>query len=121
MPAQNPSLPGAHPARPPLQVSQALWWVPTRNVRGPGEAVTVAKVGRTWATLSNGYRVDVRSWEADGGDYGPPGHCYASIEAYEAEVAQARAWSSFRKDVPLRPPAGVSAADIEAARKLLRM
>lgn len=81
----------------------------------------MAKVGRTWATLSNGYRVDVRSWEADGGDYGPPGHCYASIEAYEAEVAQARAWSSFRKDVPLRPPAGVSAADIEAARKLLRM
>lgn len=105
-----------------LKEGQTLWWVPAQNRNAQGREVTVVKVGRKWATISNNYRIAIDNLVADGGIYSPPGQCYPSQAAYEAELALNAAWHKFRRSLDLRAvPNGVTIDNIEAARKLLNI
>lgn len=109
-----------------LIVGQSLFWVPSSN-RGRSQArnVSVVKVGRKWAVLSNHQRIDVGNLVADGGAYSSPGRCYLRQEEYEQEVALRVSWQALVRDMRdvhgLNAPAGVSIADIDKARALLRL
>lgn len=102
-----------------LHEGQTLYFV-RRGGRGsaPG-AVTVTKVGRKWAALDNGHRIDVQNLEVDGRGYNSPGRCYLSREAYESEAARDRAWSELRRLMPYRAPKGLDAERIHHYARLL--
>jgi len=101
-------------------VGQELWWVPNdgKNQR----LVTVLKVGRKWAELSNARRIDISTLCADGGGYSSPGRCHTSREEYEQTVKRNRAWSQLKRDLEYKAiPDSVTTENIIAARKLLGM
>ena len=105
-----------------LTVGQTLYWVPSDLRWGKPKNVQVEKIGRRWAALSTGRRIDVETMWADGGEFSSPGMCWMSKEAYEAHHARALAWGRLATALRnLSPPAGVTADDIAAARKLLRL
>ena len=79
-----------------FEVGQKLWFVRSENRSSGPLEVTVTKVGRVWATLSNRERCDF-SGDVDGGRYQTPGRCYLSCEVYELEQARLIAWSKFRR------------------------
>ncbi len=100
---------------------QELYFEPGRysNRKEAGSMVTITKVGRKWLQLSNGFRVDAGTLIADGGKYSSPGTCYKDRAAREAVVAAETAWSSLRHGMGYTVPAGVTAAHIAHARRLL--
>lgn len=107
-----------------LTVGQQLWWVPARYRTGEQPCyVTVEKVGRKWAQLSNQYRIDVTTLEPDSKGYSSPGECYLQREEYESKVAISYAWGRLRKFMESRiwsgAPDGVTLENIEAAGNLL--
>lgn len=59
-----------------LSEGQKLWWVPQHSLGMKGREVTVLKVGRKWAELDNGERIDLETLISDGGRYAPNGRCY---------------------------------------------
>lgn len=101
-----------------LQVGQRLYYVPSQGRITPS-FVTVAKVGRKWATLDSGRRINLETLRADGGGYSSPGSCWESKQAYEAEVALRDAWSGFKRrmDREYTKPAHLTLADIEEISK----
>lgn len=105
-----------------LTVGKKLWWVPKEPTRRPCRNVEVLKVGRKWATLSNGHRIAIDSFIADGGKYSSPGRCYESKEQYTSIRRLNMAWEKFTHILYLQRtvPDGVTIDDIEAAKKLLR-
>lgn len=105
-----------------LKVGQKLWWVYSFNRFGNSRYVTVTKVGRKWAQLDNGCRINNDTLCAERGEYMSPGRCYLSKDIYDAEVALKKAWSGMKRDIQYASiQEGVTVVDIEAARKLLRM
>jgi hypothetical protein len=105
-----------------LTVGQKLIFVPGERRRGVGPVeVTVERVGRKWAAISNGYRIGVDDLVADGGQYSCPGRCYLSREEYDAKARAEAAWRALARAIDQRwnPPEGVGAAEIEAAAKML--
>jgi hypothetical protein len=106
-----------------LEVGQKLWWVPSHRHNMSEREVTVEKVGRKWATLDCGYRIDVASLVADVGGYSSPGKCYPTREEWSAENALGTAWSEFASDIRnrYRRPEGVTIEDIRQARELLKL
>ncbi len=104
-----------------IQVTEgmSLWWVGSNN-RKTQEEVTVTKVGRKWATLSNGLRIDIETLAADGGQYVSPGQCYESRQVYEQAIALHIAWQKFRADVrDMQRPAHMTIEKIAEIRSLL--
>lgn len=104
-----------------MQVGDLLWYVPRSRFHGDARFVRVVKVGRKWATLETGRRVDFATGTVDGGGYNSPGRCWTSREAYEADRERERRWSRFR-DLTSRlwsPPAGVSMEQINQVFDLL--
>jgi hypothetical protein len=105
-----------------LTVGQTLIFVPSERRRGidPVE-VTVEKVGRKWAAISNRRRIGIGDLAADGGQYSSPGRCYLSREEYDGKVRAESAWRALSRAIDQRwnPPEGVSVAKIEAAAKML--
>ena len=102
-----------------LQAGQKLWLAPNC---APPHWVTVAKVGRRFAHLKNGMRVDIESLVCDNGKYPSPGRCYLSRVDYERVMEVYREWSSFHYAISrMRVPDGVTVEDIKAARELLRI
>ena len=80
-----------------IKAGQRLWFAATQRRQEYLQGyVTVEKVGRKWATLDNGHKIDVITLRADGGGYCSPGTCFESKEEWEADVARQRAWSEFR-------------------------
>ena len=77
-----------------FEVGQKLWFVRSEKRSGEPREVTVEKVGRVWATLSNHLRCDATG-KVDGGSYQSPGHCYVNRGAYELEQARLIAWRKF--------------------------
>ena len=107
---------------PKLTVGQTLYYEPDArwdHVRR-GE-VTVAKIGRTWATLTDGRRIDLATWAIDGSGYTSPGRCYPSREAWMAERNRVVAWGRLRDLLQLKyvPPDSVTEAHIRDAAALL--
>lgn len=107
-----------------LQVGQELWFVFSGNYsRRQPHATTVKKVGRKWAVLDNGYRVDIHSLVADGGGYNSPGSAYPNRDAYEMEQERRRLWSVLRQriDRHYTVPDGVTAEQIKTAIAALNL
>lgn len=100
-------------------VGQTLYFVYRDRRMGSPRGVTVTRVGRKWAEIGGRLRIDVSTWEADGGDFMPPGQCYASKDEYDAEVRLANAWLLLRNNMPTRPTGGVTIDDIAKAAALL--
>ena len=86
-----------------LTVGTRLWWVPSQSRRSvhasEGTAVSVVKLGRRWQTLSNGYRIDRDTLEADAGQYMSPGRCYANRETYLDSIACQEAWCRLQAKI----------------------
>lgn len=110
-----------------LEVGQKLWFVYNtysyrRLERAEGSEVVVEKIGRNWAHLSDGHRINKESMVADGGKHSSPGRCYLSKEHYDAEIQLIRAWREFAQRVPMYGvPKGVTIEDIKAAAALLKL
>ena len=80
-----------------LTVGQELWMVPIERYVGAPRAVTVTKVGRKWAEISErGYRVDLVSLMVDGGQHSSPARCFLSQEAHVAEYYREACWKAMR-------------------------
>lgn len=78
-----------------LQAGDKLWFVGSKGRRQ--EEAVVVSVGRKWAKLTMGdredYRMDISSGYIDGGDYSPPGRCYASKEEYDGIANLDNLWN----------------------------
>lgn len=81
-----------------FEVGQKLWFVRSERRSGEPREVTVQKVGRVWAKLSNGLRCDATG-KVDGGNYTSPGHCHLSREDYELEQSRLAAWWTFKRNL----------------------
>ena len=108
----------------PLAVGDVLWFCNRRGVLDVGGLVTIARVGTRWATFEwcgLQYRVDKRTRKPD--DAWSWWMLWESEAARRESVEIADAWRAFRADVarPVSPQAGVTTADILAARALLRI
>lgn len=105
-----------------LQAGQKLWFVPSQRYLGASREVEVTKVGRIWAQLSNGHRIDKTSLVADGGGYMSPGKCYPSETEYNKKVELTAAWNALAATMRHAAiPEGVSLDDIKSAQALLRI
>lgn len=104
-----------------MTVGQKLVFVPARKGAKPFE-VTVEAVGRRWAYLDRHGRVDVETFEVDGGQYSSPGQCYGTWEEYEVTTERSRVWTAFQRGMPFgRLAPEVTTEEIRAAAKLLRI
>ena len=83
--------------------------------------MTVGKVGRKWAKLSAGYRINTSDLTIDGGNYSSPGRAYLSRADFEAELENEKTWSSFRNEVEKLWRPKISASVIRQAAELLGM
>lgn len=85
-----------------------------------GREVTVNWIGRKWAAIDHGERVDIKSMAVDGGQYSSPGRCYLSEAHYIAETARACTWHRLAQAVYRgRVPDHVTEAAINKAAELL--
>lgn len=101
-----------------LVVGQTLWWVPFGFVsRSKPGLVTVTKVGRVWAELSNRHRIGVVDWMADSKGFSSPGHCYVSKEEYDTEEATHKVWTEFQRRLCHLCPPHLTIADINDITK----
>src|SRR5690349_21160293 len=83
----------------PVKVGDVLWYVPNSRHQN-AKSVTVTKVGRKYFDVDGwAPRIAIDTWLADGGQHISPGACYESEDAHKAFIAQASAWSDFRRDV----------------------
>jgi hypothetical protein len=105
-----------------IKVGDRLWYATTARYER-SEYVTVEGVGRKWLMLSNGRRAKKDTLDVDFGGYSSHASLHASEEAWSKKVATEEAWRAFKTAVSstYRMPDGVSVADIEAAKALLRM
>lgn len=103
-----------------MKEGQKLWWV-SSNRYNKAQYVTITKVGRKWATLSNQHRIDKATLRADGGGYVSPGCCYLSKEQHDQEVRASSVFSELRNRLSFSPSHGVTEEDIRQAAKLLRI
>lgn len=99
-----------------LQIGQELFWVGSQR-HSPNGIVTVTKVGRKWATLSNDHRIDLETHRADGGGYQSPGRTYPSEAAYVAE--QITKLNKLKERMGWTAPKGVKIQDVYEAARLL--
>lgn len=76
-------------------VGQVLYKPTSR--RGLEGELAIVKIGRQWATLSNGYRFDIYTMGVDGGGYASPFTIWKSKDDYEKNVALNSAWSCLQK------------------------
>lgn len=110
-----------------IQAGQKLWCVVDfrhgRNINPPSQnEVVVRKVGRKYADLDSGERLILDTMTLDGGQYTSPGKCYLSKEAYDSAEGATLAWRHLKNAMGgWKAPAGVTIADIEAARALLKV
>ena len=99
-----------------IKPGQELWFVPARYCNDRKEyAVTVAKVGRAWATVSNGpnCRFDLETLEFDTGGYNSPGCVYLSQEQWLLEKKRQLIWLNIGHATSRRLPDHVSVEQLE--------
>lgn len=84
-----------------LEVGQKLYKYATDKRHGKNDPVevTVQKVGRKWAIIDHGRRVDMDTLYVDCAPYTSDARCYRSVEERENEVALQRAWGDLRQSV----------------------
>jgi len=103
-----------------LTVGMELWWVPANQYRNK-ESVRVEKVGRKWATLSNGHRIDVSNLHGDCEGYSSPGRAWPSQADHEAYMGIVIAWRDLRNDIykMWTAPAEIDVQTINVVRKTI--
>lgn len=103
-----------------IHEGQKLWFVGDHRYHGHDFQieVSVEKVGRKWAILDNGARVNIKTFRTDSF-----AKCYLSKEDYEEERNLNNAWYDLVKKVrgwgPV--PDGVTEDDIKKASELLKL
>lgn len=105
-----------------LEVGMKLFFVFSRYSTGRNHReVEVKSVGRKWAQLSNGNRISLDTWVADGGNYSSPGMCYESRQQYEEKCKVNTEWEWFRRLVNSHTssPKEVTVEKIKQAVELL--
>lgn len=103
----------------PAVEGQSLWLVGSDNAKTQ-RAVIVTKVGRKWATLNTGQRIDIQSMTVDGGQCNSPGQCYESQQVYEQTRALSIAWGQLTRDVKgMNRPEHMTIEKIAQIRTLL--
>jgi len=108
----------------PLVVGQTLYIKGMeRWTRGRDYETTVVKIGRKWATLADGNRINPRTLAIDGKGYMPGHRVYLSREQSEADEMLRTAWADFCRDFRMmsytRLPEGMTVERLAAARVLL--
>ena len=87
-----------------ITVGQELFEVIQLNRRTPYTTiVTVVKVGRKFATLSDGDRVYLEDLYIDGKGYTSPGRVYLSAQDYHDDQFRRRLWGAIEEHV-IRTP-----------------
>ena len=79
-----------------MKVGDTLYFVYSGNYPSAPEVVTVLALGRKWATLSNGYRIEVETLRAERGKYSSPGRAWETKKEYDAIFFAATLWKKFR-------------------------
>lgn len=104
-----------------LIVGAKLYYVPHDSRRHSPRHVTVTRVGRKWADIDSGQRIDVKTLAVDAGGYSSPGRCWRSEEEYTRHAQLQEAWRAFRAlvDKEWEAPAGVTMNQIENAKRSL--
>ncbi len=106
--------------RKPLHEGQEVYFVSSRHHSKP-VTITVLKVGRKWATLSNQYRADKDTWQIDSGGFGNRGTLWPDAEEYDIQTKVTKEYQRLPRDIGWGPKNGVSLEDIKSVRKLLRL
>lgn len=105
-----------------LKPGQKLWLQSWHNYRQTGE-VTIAKVGRKYATLlgmRDDIRMDMETMILEMKDFGSYGKCYFSEEDFIQESALMSARNNLNKDIRgYNCPANFTMEDIQKVRKVL--
>lgn len=97
----------------------AVYYVPTGR-RGAGACdIIVEKVGRKWAYLSNGRRVEIGQTAVDGGQYSSPGRIYASKDVYEYTMKVRDLHMQLYRKMTSSSYEGMTVANIVGAAALL--
>ena len=102
-----------------LKPGQELLYAPISN--SAPRAVTVERVGRKWAHIGHGMRVDKTTMVVVGKDY-HYGRCYLSEAEFLHEEKRLAAWRALRDAMSRRPfDRGISLDAIRHAAALLGM
>jgi hypothetical protein len=117
-----------------LAVGQELWFEPRSSGlrNGEGSVVTIATVGRTWATLSKRHdggarqmRIDLKSLVADGAGWNSPGTCHMNRAEHLREKYRLRLWQDLNaglRNIPsYSTPATVSTGELLEVMRLLNL
>jgi len=80
---------------------QSLWFVQSNywnlsEESKNGREVVVEKLGRKWITLSNSYRIDINTLQADGKGYSSPGQCYLSHHEFMNHIKKQKLWNKLK-------------------------
>lgn len=103
-----------------LSVGQELFYVKTHNKYVKGTCVVVVKIGRKWAELSNGDRINKDTLWTDGGQYSSPGRCWLSEADYDTHIITYRIWNDFASRISRGAvPDGLTEQAIRQAAALL--
>lgn len=104
-----------------LTVGQELFFVNHQTRSAITQIVSVVKIGRKWADLSNRHRIDMVTFRADGGGYNSPGTAYLSEQIYRDKVALSRAWQSLTQKISgmYSIPTGMTIEKIDQIADLL--
>ncbi len=106
-----------------LKPGMKLWLVPENGRQKPREVV-VESVGRKWAKIAGDVcnRIEIDTMIVYSAER-MSAKVYADRSEYERELADALAWGGLMLAIRNRygKPKGVTAEDVAAARKLLRL
>ncbi len=103
-----------------LQAGQKLFFVNTQRHNNPkGCEAIVTKVGRKWAELNIGYKINIGTLWADGGQYASPGRAWLSEDDYDREQRRIAEWQDLKSRLSHLPPDGINIETIRKIRELL--
>ena len=106
----------------PIAVGDVLWFTSSASWLQFVGPITINRVGTKWATFPlNGldYRIDKRTGRPEGTHWS----VWESEAAHQRHVDIGAAWRRLRERISNKyvPPAGITAAEIQAALALLRL
>jgi hypothetical protein len=108
-----------------LKVGQRLYYRP-RSDRSRAETFTVHKIGRSWITLEQYGRTDVRVDKETGsaelrGGYSLDGELYLSEAHHREESARENLWRQISRVTSCKVPPSIPSEDILAIVEKLRL
>ena len=94
----------------------------TYGRRETPHTVQITKIGRKWMYFGNSRsRASMETLVVDGGEYTSPGKLWFSSDEYEAWTSTCHLMNELQGCLTHRPNPGVTADNIRAAAKLLRV